>query len=133
MENRMKPDIKLLNEIYLSSKNQEVILHRITRFIEETFLTGGELNYWEIGVDRFPDNYRIFYKVNGFLNYMELENFQVKPIPEFETVFGKEFEKSLIKSQMACDNKRFELSKKFRTDNHAGKILIEWAKENLKE
>lgn len=123
----------LIDQIYLSSKDQETVLFRITRYIEENNELGGQQNYWDSSLDSIDPNERIFYRNWHWLNYLELEAARlIKPPEEFKKIYGSEKENNILRLLNTEDDEAENELLKLRLSGPYGQVLLNWAKQNIK-
>ncbi|MBI9062916.1 MAG: hypothetical protein JEZ14_13115 [Marinilabiliaceae bacterium] len=113
----------------LKTKNGDK-LYLIARFIEEKYQYAIQPNYWEDKFEPLEKNEKIFYKIWLWLSYIEWESL-VKPIVEFESVYGKERKKELISYIETEEEYIEELESYYSVDGSAGERLLNWAKKEL--
>lgn len=122
-------DIKTIERLKNPKVKTDDKLFLFARYIEEK--NGFELQpyYWENKFELMELKERIYYKVWLWMNYIEFENL-VRPIPEFEYVFGVDKVhklKAYLDRQTESDN----LEEFYTLSGEGGTILFKWAIKEL--
>lgn len=128
---RIMDNDNLIAQILSSSINQETILFRLVRYIEEAYKLGGDLNHWDSQVDELDERAQIFYRSWLWLSYLENEQTLLNPIPEASQVLGKEICAEIERCISLDDLHNKLLLKRLAIEDDGGKLLLAWAKGNV--